>query len=161
MLTNLVPDNTLAHQQLCHIYIYIYIYDTYRIFTQYVRLVKQYQACLLKHFRNNLSETVPWFSPIHKEGNGPCFIHDNIWLFPRICVRAVSFTFRVTKRHPVNISVQKMCSRLERYSRSYRFRIEIKHLYSCLSHSRFNSYAPELVPTFYSAIKHGYRCFIS
>ena len=36
----------------------------------------------------------------------------------------------------------------------------IKYLYSfgCVY---LNSYAPELVPIFYSAIKHGYRCFIS
>ena len=29
------------------------------------------------------------------------------------------------------------------------------------AHWCFNSYATELVPIFYSAIKHGYRCFIS
>jgi len=48
------------------------------------------------------------------------------------------------------------CSTLERYSR---VRIEIKHL---LAHLWFNSYAQELTyPCFFSAIKHGYRCFIS
>jgi len=35
---------------------------------------------------------------------------------------------------------------------------EIKPL--VLAHLCFNSYAPELVPIFYSAIKPGYRCFI-
>jgi len=30
-----------------------------------------------------------------------------------------------------------------------------------LVHSCFTSYVPEPVPIFYSAIKHGYRCFIS
>jgi len=30
-----------------------------------------------------------------------------------------------------------------------------------VAHSYFNSHAPELIPIFYSAIKHGYQSFIS
>ena len=76
--------------------------------------------------------------------------------------------------------LSKKCSILERYNRSCRVRIEINIGTRVLSqnkisvlvrvrvievivqwHSCFTSYVPELVPLFQSAIKHGYRCFIS
>ena len=78
------------------------------------------------------------------------YLSVNIWLLPRTtspCSRSlhITFTVRVTKQHPVNISFQKnQCSALQRHNRV---------------HPCFNSYAPILVHIFYSAIKHRLRCF--
>jgi len=46
------------------------------------------------------SKTVPWCSPMYKEGDKLCFSP---------CSRSVliTFTVRVTKQHPVNISFLK------------------------------------------------------
>ena len=77
------------------------------------------------------------------------------------CSRSVliTFTVRVTKQHPLNISTSvPVFYRIIKICVLVRVRV-IKAL--VIAHSCFNSYAHELVPIFYSAIKHGYRCFIS
>ena len=56
---------------------------------------------VLIYFKVN-SKTVPWFSPKHKEGNKLCIIHPLIYGSVLI-----TFTARVTKQHPVNISFLK------------------------------------------------------
>ena len=71
------------------------------------------------------------------------------------------------RRHPVNISFPK---KLVQHIRDVllcnnRNKISVPVFYLSLNHrlalSRFNSYAPKLVPIFYSGIKHEYICFIS
>ena len=79
------------------------------------------------------SKTVPWFSPIHKEENEQCFIHDKICLSPRIYVRALGpcyLPLNQTTSCQYKLSSRK-CSRLDRYNPSCRVRIEIKHRYTC------------------------------
>ena len=104
------------------------------------------------------------------------YLYVNIWLLARTqSLVLFTFTARLTKQHPVNISfLKKTVQRIIHcsHNRSCRLRIEIKHLLSCFIAEKnirtrsgaplwFKSYTPELVLIFYSVIKHGYRCFIS
>ena len=92
---------------------------------------------------------------MYKEGNELCImyplIHGSV---------LITFTVRVTKQHPVNISFLKKTSAAHYRGTIVLVRVRVIKAV-VLAHSCFNSYAPELVPIFYSAIKHGYRCFVS
>ena len=94
------------------------------------------------------------------------------------CSRSVliTFTVRVTKQHPVNISFKKTSAVHYRgtiglaileskqnigthVSSQNKISVLVRVLVIktlMLAHSCFTSYAPELVPIFYSAIKHRY-----
>ena len=78
------------------------------------------------------------------------------------CSRSVpiTFTVRVTKQHPVNISFLKTTAVHYRVTKCVLVRVHIIKSLG-LEPSWFNSYPPELILIFYSVIKHGYRCFIS
>jgi len=73
---------------------------------------------------------------MHKEVNELCIIYPFIYgsRTTSPCSRSmlITFTVRLTKQHPVNISFLK--KQVQR---------------------------TKLVPIFYSAIKHGYQCFMS
>ena len=93
------------------------------------------------------------------------------------CSRSVliTFTVRVTKQRLVNINFLKKTSTAHyrgtiglvvlesKYNigTSVLSQNKISVLVRVLAHWCFNSYAPELVPIFYSAITHRYQCFIS
>ena len=80
-------------------------------------LLFRYKNIIHNRFVPNVlhSKTVPWCSPMHKEGNEQCFIYTIKYdcchkLSPCSGSMLITYTFRVTKRHPVNISFLKKTS---------------------------------------------------
>ena len=87
----------------------------------YIHVIKMKKKSMFYFFYFKM---VPWFSPLHKEGNELCII------YPLIHGSVlITFTVRVTKQHPVNISFLKKnyCCTLLMHNQSCCLRIEIKH----------------------------------
>ena len=101
-------------------------------------------------YDNYNSKTVPWFSHIHKEGLTSCVLfYDKTWL---LLLPLKSFHGRIEKNICPRVLLQNKIKAL--------VCVHIIKLI-VLAHYWFNSYASELVPIFYSAIKHRYKYFIS
>jgi len=67
---------------------------------------KSYNNYTIKSYIIFYSKTVPWFSPMYIEGNELCIIYSLI-NGSMIWSVHITFTVRVTKQHPVNISFLK------------------------------------------------------